>query len=112
MVWKKRIRAWDFPPEVEKAHADIPDALGLGVFEQRNGVGELMVYFKGNPYTKAAWVVLGKFSQPRDGKQYYVSDRTDGNWAGEGFTVTHHEDLLMAVSYIMDLKEKFLKGEH
>jgi hypothetical protein len=75
------------------------------VFEIRAGDGELLIYLQGNNVTPGSvWVVLGKFARPRDDERYfYVSDRTCGPWTAEG-KVTYHEDLLMAVSRIMEIK--------
>jgi hypothetical protein len=97
--------------EQPKANGDIPDQLGVGEFERRSESGELLVYFKGSNVTKgASWVVLGKFAHPRDdGKQFYVSDRIGKNWSDKP-NVTYHEDLLMAVSWIVELKDQWDKS--
>jgi hypothetical protein len=91
--------------ERPKAHEDIPEGLGIGVFERRNEQGELQVYLKGNNTTSfSEWVTLGKYAKPRDdGRQFYVADRTKTTWAAPPIT-TYHEDLLMAVSRIMEIK--------
>ncbi|QIG66883.1 hypothetical protein EVB41_053 [Rhizobium phage RHph_TM3_14A] len=106
MPFSKRRQWWDV--EAQKANEDIPDGLGIGVSEWRATNGDMFVFFKGDkPIRSSAWVVLGKFAKPRDdGKQFYVSDRTHGNWAAAP-NVTYHEDLLMAVSWIMELKTQF-----
>lgn len=106
MVSRKN-RWYDFTlgRERAKAHDEIPDGLGIGVFERRNDSGELQVYFRGNnTQSFSEWVTLGKYAKPRnDGRQFYVADRTKTTWAAPPIT-TYHEDLLMAVSRIMELK--------
>lgn len=102
---------WWGSEELPKAHDEIPDGLGIGVHELRTGDGELMIYFRGNHLTpRSAWVVLGRYAEPVDGnKLYYVSDRTHptkASVAGKP-AVTYHEDLLMAMSWIMSLKHKW-----
>lgn len=106
---KSRGRWWG-KDEAPKDNGAIPDGLGIGVHEHRTGDGQLLVYFRGNNYTRAsnpAWVVLGKFVDPvQDNKYYYVSNRLHGSWAAD-IKVTYHEDLLMAVSWIVELKQKW-----
>lgn len=105
MVFKK-MRRWDaLNWETQKAHEEIPDGLGIGVFERRAETGELQVYLRGNHMTPgSAWITLGKYAEPRDdGRQFYVADRTISTWAQPTIT-TYHEDLLMAVSRIMEIK--------
>ena len=101
---------WTFvgEPEKRKAHEEIPDGLGIGTFECRDGSGQLLVYLRGNNTTpNPAYIVLGKYKKVRDGRQFYVCEKTKGAFGRQ--TTTHHEDLLMAVSQIMDIANQWSK---
>jgi len=107
---RKKVKGWWNQVEKPKANGDIPDSLGIGVHEYRNGDGELMIFFLGTRLTvKSYYVVFGKYREPReDGRQFYVADRSleFKNWAQRA-VVTYHEDLLMAVSRIMEIKNQW-----
>jgi hypothetical protein len=96
-----------------KAHDEIPDGIGIGVREERNTNGELVIYLKGSRTTKdAAWIVLGKYAEPRDdGKIYYVADRTETHWADVAVT-TYHEHLLMAVARVYEFQTRYKDHHH
>lgn len=96
----KRRHWWD--PEDPKAHDEIPDGLGIGVQEHRDGDGQLVITLGGNDR-----LVLGKYARPRwDGRQFYVANRIGLQWFDNPIT-TYHEELLMAVSQIVDIAEGY-----
>lgn len=101
-------------PEKEKANEDIPDGLGFGGFEMRDGSGQLSIFFEGTNVTPYSFrVVLGKYKVPqKDGMEYYVWHKPRDNW--HTFSAVSEtkkfEHLLMAISFIAELKEQFTEA--
>lgn len=90
--------------EAPKLNNEVP-FLGISNDEERDSAGQLIIYLEGSRGRKG-WVVLGKYANPRDdGNQFYVCDKRHSYYAN-GLT-TYHEDLLMAVAKITQLKEEF-----
>lgn len=92
-----------FSKEAPKLNEEVP-FLGISPDETRDSQGQLIIRLitsKGK-----GWIVLGKYAEPRaDGNQFYVCDKRHAFVTG-GKT-TYHEDLLMAVAKITQLKEEF-----
>jgi len=95
-------------PEKPKAHDEIPEGLGIGIFEERNPSGELVIFLKGSRLESgSAWVVLGQYANPdKDGNVFYVADRTSTHWSDVAVT-TKHEHLLLAVARIHQIKDQY-----
>jgi hypothetical protein len=90
--------------EAKKLNEEVP-FLGISPDEERDSAGQLIIYLESN-HGRKGWVVLGKYAEPRqDGNQFYVCDKRHSFYAN-GLT-TYHEDLLMAVAKITQLKEEF-----
>ncbi len=79
--------------------------LGISDNETRDSYGQLLIRLK-SPTGMKGWVVLGKYAEPRaDGNQFYVCDKRHSFLSSH--KTTYHEDLLMAVVKITQLKEEF-----
>jgi hypothetical protein len=81
------------------------------VFEMRDDSGQLSIFFEGTNTTHYSFrVVLGKYKFPqKDGMEYYVWHKPRALW--RTFSAVSEtkkfEHLLMAISFIVELKEQF-----
>lgn len=105
-----RRRWWDVYEEEPKDHETLPDGLGVGVREERQGDG-LYIYLDppSHHLTKLAltpYIVLGKYLEPQyDGSLYYVAD-----WTKKGVnahTTKKFDHLMLAISAIYELAETY-----
>ena len=92
-------------PEAKKDNFEGVPFLGISNDETRDSLGQLIIHLQ-SPTGQKGWVVLGKYAEPRsDGNQFYVADKRHGYLRTH--STTYHEDLLMAVAKITQLKEEF-----
>ena len=90
--------------ETLKLNEEVP-FLGISNDETRDSTGQLLIRLI-SPTGQKGWVVVGKYAEPRaDGNQFYVADKRHGYLRTH--STTYHEDLLMAVTRVVQLKEEF-----
>lgn len=98
-------------PELEKDHDALPDNLGIGVHEERDEQGQLVIYLEGNRLTLYSFrMVLGKYEHSTpDGSLFYVWHKPKEFWSTfHAYDTKKFEDLIMAVSFIVQLKADFI----
>lgn len=86
--------------EASKDHEAIPDGLGLGIYEERDATGQLLVYLQ---YQPTMYIILGKYS--KGDYPYYVADYTHAPLLSGG--TTKHDHLLTAIARVHELIEDF-----
>lgn len=109
---KKHYSTW-WPPEEPKAHEELPDNLGIGVHEERDEEGQLVIYFEGNRLTTYSFrLVLGKYRSPQsDGSVFYVWHKAQKFWKTfHAYDTAKFDHLIMAISFIVELKAEFDKA--
>lgn len=96
---RKRKWSWETPEE-PKAHEEIPDGLGIGIREERDPLGQLVIYLEPS-LIPTPYIVLGKYkvTQP-NGAEYYVADWT---LPGVNPTTSKHDHLLMALAAVHEI---------
>lgn len=97
---KSRIRP---TREALKQNNEVP-FLGISDDEFRDSQGQLVIKLRNNRLKM--WIVIGKYAEPRpDGNQFYLCAKAH-SYATTGRT-TYHEELLMAVTQAIQIKEEF-----
>lgn len=102
-------KRWRRPNEEKpKANDEIPDGLGLGMYEERDAGGQLYIYLQRQP---ALYIVIGKYADPGwvnphfTSGQYYVADYTR-NGPFDHVT-TKHEHLILALAKVHEIVEDY-----
>lgn len=88
--------------EAKKLNNEVP-FLGIAEDETRDSTGQLIIRL--NRGNKKLWIVIGKYAEPRGNDQFYVTYKAH-SFNASGLT-TYHEELLMAVTRAVQLKEEF-----